>query len=184
MNRPRRRALLEQLGPCLHESTPGRGPAARPADEAAQVLLPVSTLRHAQPLRVLISWVSCGDDVEEVADDAVVDEVEDGGFGVLVDRDDGLGGLHAGPVLDGAGDAVGDVQLRRDGLAGLADLVGVRVPARVDRGAGGADGGAEGVGQVLDEAKFSAPLTPRPPETTIAASVSSGGRSTRAGCGR
>ena len=54
-------------------------------------------------------------------------------------------------MLDRAGDAVGDVELRRDRLAGLADLVGVRVPARVHRGARGADGGTERVGERLDD---------------------------------
>src|SRR3954453_22386863 len=86
----------------------------------------------------------------EVPDDAEVDELEDRRLLVLVDRDDRLRGLHAGPVLDRAGDAVGDVELRRDRLAGLADLEAVRLPARVDRGARGTHGRAEGVGEVLD----------------------------------
>src|SRR5450756_68414 len=81
-----------------------------------------------------------GDDGEQVADDAEVGDLEDRGLGVLVDRDDRLGGLHACPVLDGAGDADRDVQLRRDGLAGLADLELVRVPAGVGHRAGRADG--------------------------------------------
>ena len=42
------------------------------------------------------------------------------------------------------------------GLAGLADLVGVRVPAGVDRGAGRADRGAEGVGERLDRREVTA----------------------------
>ena len=87
----------------------------------------------------------------QVAHDAVVGELEDRRLGILVDRDDRLGGLHAGPVLDGPGDARRDVQLRRDGLAGLADLELVRVPAGVGGGAGGADGRAERVGQLLDD---------------------------------
>src|SRR5689334_18739217 len=74
-----------------------------------------------------------GQDLVQVADHAEVDELEDGCLLVLVDRDDGLGGLHAGAVLDGAGDAGGDIQLRGDSLAGLPDLVGVRHPAGVDR---------------------------------------------------
>ena len=47
----------------------------------------------------------------------------------------------------------GQVQLRRDGLAGLADLGRVRVPAGVDDGAGGGHGGvaAERLGQRLGE---------------------------------
>ena len=108
----------------------------------------------------------------QVAHDTEVDELEDRRLLVLVDRDDGLRGLHAGPVLDRAGDAVRDVQLRRDRLAGLADLERVRHPAGVDGGARGADGRAERVGEALDGSKL--PPVPRPPETTIAASVSSG----------
>jgi hypothetical protein len=38
-------------------------------------------------------------------------ELEDRGFGVLVDRDDRLGRLHARAVLDGTGDADRDVEL-------------------------------------------------------------------------
>jgi hypothetical protein len=72
-----------------------------------------------------------GDDGEQVADDAVVGDLEDGRFRVFVDRDDGPGGLHASPVLYRAGDPERDVQLRADGLAGLPDLELVRVPAGV-----------------------------------------------------
>jgi hypothetical protein len=41
-------------------------------------------------------------------------------------------------------------------LAGLADLEGVRVPARVDRGARGADRRTEGVGEGLDGTEVTA----------------------------
>ena len=105
----------------------------------------------AQLLRLVISSVSCGATCEQVADDAEVGELEDRRLGVLVDRDDRLGRLHAGAVLDGAGDADRDVELRRHGHAGLADLHGVRHPAGVDDGARGADGRAERVGQLLDD---------------------------------
>src|SRR5215469_18896008 len=88
-----------------------------------------------------------GDDLEQVADDAEVGDLEDRGLGVLVDRDDRLGGLHPGPVLDRAGDPDRRVQLRGDGLAGLADLEGVRVPARVGHRAGRADRRAERVSE-------------------------------------
>ena len=66
------------------------------------------------------------------------------------------------------------VELRRDRLAGLPDLELVRVPAGVGGRPRRADRGAEDVGERLDEPKFSALPTPRPPETTIDASVSSG----------
>ena len=65
--------------------------------------------------------------------------------------------LHPCPVLDGAGDAGRDVQLRGDGLAGLSDLELVRVPARVGGGAGGAHGTAELIGQRLDDAEVALP---------------------------
>ena len=91
------------------------------------------------------------DDLEQVADHAEVGQLEDRRLGVLVDRDDRLRGLHAGPVLDGAGDAECDVQLRGDRLAGLPDLELVRVEAGVDGRAGRADGAAEQVGELLDQ---------------------------------
>jgi hypothetical protein len=54
-------------------------------------------------------------------------------------------------VLDGARDADRDVELRRDDLAGLADLVVVGHEAGIDRGARGAQRGAELVGQRLEQ---------------------------------
>src|SRR5947209_14360867 len=66
---------------------------------------------------------------EQIAYDPEVGDFEDGGLSVFVDRDDGLGRLHASAVLNRAGDAERDVELRRDGLAGLPDLELVRVVA-------------------------------------------------------
>jgi hypothetical protein len=63
---------------------------------------------------------------------------------VLVDGDDDLRVLHAGEMLDGAGDPGGDVEFGRDHLAGLADLPVVRRVAGIDRG-------AELVGNRLDD---------------------------------
>src|SRR5215470_12287724 len=91
------------------------------------------------------------DNPEQVAHDAEVRELEDRCLGILVDHHDGLGSQHAGPVLDRPGDAHRHVQLRRDGLPGLADLELVRVPARVGGRAGRPDGGAQRVGQLLDQ---------------------------------
>src|SRR4051794_15042055 len=92
-------------------------------------------------------------DLVQVAHDPEIGELEDRRVGVLVDRDDVLRGLHADLVLDRAGDARREVQLRGDGLARLADLRRVGVPAGVDHGARGGDGGvaAEGLGQVVAE---------------------------------
>src|ERR1700677_5004527 len=91
------------------------------------------------------------DDLEQVADHAEVGQLEDGCLRVLVDGDDGLRGLHAGPVLDGAGNADRHVQLRRDRLAGLAPLELMRILACVGHRAGRADRRAERVGQLLDQ---------------------------------
>src|SRR4051812_8305542 len=100
-----------------------------------------------------------GEDRVEVADDAEVDQLEDRCLVVLVDGHDRLGGLHAGAVLDGPGDAGGDVELRRDRLSGLADLVAVRLPAGVDRRTRGAHGRAERVGEVLDRLELASRAT-------------------------
>src|SRR5690606_8585731 len=91
------------------------------------------------------------DDLEQITDQTVVGDLEDRRLLVLVDRDDDLAVLHPGEVLDGAGDADCDVQVRRDDLAGLPDLVFVGHIAGVDRGARGADRRVEHVGQLLDD---------------------------------
>src|SRR5689334_20693995 len=90
-------------------------------------------------------------DLEQVADDAEVGDLEDRRLFVLVHRDDRLRRLHAGAVLDGPGDAERDVELRRDGLSGLAHLELARVVATVDSRARGTDGAAERVGELFDD---------------------------------
>src|SRR5690242_8889619 len=86
--------------------------------------------------------IELGHQLEEIADEAVIGDLEDRCLLVLVDGDDDLRVLHPGEMLDGAGDADGDVELGRDDLAGLPHLVVVRHEAGVDRGARGADRGA------------------------------------------
>ena len=54
-------------------------------------------------------------------------------------------------VLDRAGDPRREVQLRRDRLAGLADLRRVGVPTGVDDRAGRGDGAAHRLGEFLGE---------------------------------
>src|SRR3954465_3145938 len=100
------------------------GATSRPLDDTA--LAPLAGLHRLGQL---------GHDLVEVADDAEVGELEDRGVGVLVDRHDVVRALHADLVLDRAGDARGQVELRRDRLAGLADLSGVGPPAPVHPGA-------------------------------------------------
>src|SRR2546421_3836804 len=89
--------------------------------------------------------------LEEVADDAVVGDLEDRRLGVLVDGHDHLGGAHAGQVLDGARDTEAQVELGRDRTAGLADLEAMRPPAGIDGGARGAHGGADHAPHLLED---------------------------------
>jgi hypothetical protein len=68
--------------------------------------------------------------------------------------------LHADLVLDRPGDAGGEVQLRRHGLARLADLARIREPARVHHGARRGDGAAEGAGELLELLEALRPAEP------------------------
>ena len=106
---------------------------------------------QATPYAARTSSASFGATCVQVADDAEVGEVEDRRVRVLVDRDDRAGVLHAHLVLDRAGDAERDVELRRDRLARLADLGRVRVPARVDDGSRRGDRAAERRGELLGQ---------------------------------
>src|SRR5574344_608897 len=92
-----------------------------------------------------------GNDDIEVADDAVVRDLEDRRVLVRVDRDDLRGVLHAGEVLDRARDAAGDEERGTDRDAGLPDLALVLAVAEVDRRAGAAHGAAEGTGEVVQQ---------------------------------
>ena len=67
-----------------------------------------------------------GQRVKQIGDEADVGHLEDRGSRILVDRDDRARVLDAREVLDRAGDADGDVELRRDDLAGLTYLQIVR----------------------------------------------------------
>ena len=91
-------------------------------------------------------------DLEQVAADAVVGDLEDGSGIVLVDRDDALGLAHTGLVLDGAGDTEGNVDLRVNGLAGLTDLMVGSEPAGVDGNTAAADDAAEHIGEAREQA--------------------------------
>ena len=90
------------------------------------------------------------DDVE-VADDAVVRDLEDRRVLVRVDREDLRGVLHAGEVLDRAGDAAADHQRGTHRDARLPDLPLVLAVAEVDRRAASAHRTAEDRGQVVEE---------------------------------
>ena len=68
----------------------------------------------------------------QIANYAVISNVEDVGILILVDSDDAVRAAHACYVLDSAGDTASDVKLRSNGLAGLAYLVSMCDPAAVN----------------------------------------------------
>src|SRR5258705_5270196 len=91
-----------------------------------------------------------GNRLIEIGDQTVIGDLEDRRILVLVDRDDHLGVLHAGEMLNRAGNTDGDIQFGRNHLAGLPNLPVIRRISGIDRGARGADTGAELVGERLD----------------------------------
>src|SRR5678816_3462874 len=88
---------------------------------------------------------------KEVADQTNVGGLEDRRFAILVDGDDRARILDAGHVLDRTGNADRHVELRRDDLAGLADLHVVRDVARVHGRARSAHRSAEALSQAEDD---------------------------------
>src|SRR6478735_9636027 len=122
------------------EVSPERSEGCR-GGAIADVLAPLRAKGNSERLDQL------GNGGEEILDQAIVGDAEDRRLLVLVDRDDDLRVLHSSEVLDGAADANRDVQLRRDDLAGLADLPVVGRVAGVDGGAARAERGAELVGE-------------------------------------
>src|ERR1700687_5242876 len=91
-----------------------------------------------------------GNRLIQIRDQAVIGNLENRRVLILVDRDDHLGILHAGEMLDRAGNADRDIEFRPHHLAGLPDLPVVRRIAGIDRGARRTDAGAELVGERLD----------------------------------
>ena len=90
-------------------------------------------------------------DLEQVADHEQVGELGDRRVGVAIDRDDRARRPHPDLVLDRAADAEREVQLGLDDLAGLADLLAVRDPARIHGGPGRTDRATERLGELLDD---------------------------------
>src|SRR5699024_3706992 len=90
-------------------------------------------------------------DLEQVAHDAEVSDIEDRGLAVLVDRDDGLRRLHAGLVLDRTGNAQCHIQLRRHGDTGLTDLMRLGDVTGIDCRTRSTESGPEDTGELADE---------------------------------
>src|SRR5262245_56400927 len=117
----------------------GSARSAVPGTMSSMVISSKSTLRIACLLELDIEFRKDG---KKIAYEAVVGDLEDRRVGILVDGDDHLGIFHAGEMLDGAGNADGDIELGRHHLPGLTDLVVVRHVAGIDGGPARADRGA------------------------------------------
>ena len=102
-------------------------------DGAALKISDVSEWTHERVVGRMPAGEGAGQGPEDVADDAVVGQLENRRVGVGVDRDDMLRGAHTGQMLDRAADTAGDVNLRRHDLAGLPDLVTIRPVTGIDR---------------------------------------------------
>lgn len=90
------------------------------------------------------------DDLEKIGNDAVGCNSEDRRVFVRVDSNDDLGSSHASHMLDGTGDAAGNIEIGVHGLAGLPNL---HIMARVSRVHGGtrsANGGADDVRTLME----------------------------------
>src|SRR5688500_3967033 len=89
-------------------------------------------------------------DLQGIADDPIVGDLENGRLLVTVNGHDGLCRPHARQVLDGPGDTNSNIERGTDRTASLADLVALGPPAVVSHGARAPDSRvAEGVGQFL-----------------------------------
>ena len=108
--------------------------------------------RTRVPAKVPVSLTGCQrqfrKNLEQVANQSDVRNLKDRRFLILVDRHNRAGVLDAGHVLNGPGNADRNIEIRRNDLAGLADLQFVRAIARIDSGAGCADTGTQRVGQL------------------------------------
>src|SRR5690348_4630475 len=81
-----------------------------------------------------------GHDFEDVADDAVIGNFENGRVGILVDGNDGARAFHSNDMLNCAADAQSEIEFWRDGLAGAADLPLHGEPARSEERRVGKEG--------------------------------------------
>src|SRR5580692_9434908 len=113
MRRSSSAVLLLRMGPTMSSSLPGNGFLQRE--------MKMVTMGRRSGFGCLHRLSERGDDFEEIGGDAVVGHFKDGRVGVFVDGYDTLRALHADKMLDGAGDADGEIELGRDRLAAAAD---------------------------------------------------------------
>ena len=93
------------------------------------------------------------DHVDRICLQIVVRDLKDRSFGVLIDGHDDLGVLHAGHVLNGAGNAEGHIELGSHDFSGLADLRFAGHEVHVNHGAGGTKSGPHLFSKLVESGK-------------------------------
>src|SRR3954467_2064349 len=99
---------------------------------------------------------------EQICHQAVIGDLEDRRFLVLVDRHDDLAVLHAGEVLDSPRNSDSDIQFGRDDFSGLSALELIGHEAGIHSGPRRADGGPEFISNRFDKLEVFAVLHPAP----------------------
>src|SRR5580658_4525401 len=132
--------ILRMVGAILAACSPricgalGRSLTSTIPIHLSQILRRSWPLRH---IRSVLNLIELGREFRqrlvEVRHQPVVGYLKDRRFLVFIDRDDHFGVLHAGEMLNGAGNTDGDVKVGRHHFSGLADLPVVRRIAGVDR---------------------------------------------------
>src|SRR5208337_4737476 len=92
-----------------------------------------------------------GQDLEQVTDQPVIRNLEYGRFLILIDRNDDARVFHAREVLDRTRDAHGNVEIGRDDLARLTNLIVVWNKAGINGSPARADRCAEPIGNPLQK---------------------------------
>ena len=93
-----------------------------------------------------------GKHLKSVPDDAVIRGFEKRRFRVGVDDNDDFGLVDSSQMLNRSTDPCGNVKIGPNGDAGLADVLVVRSPTDIADWAAAGSGGAQGLGQFLDDA--------------------------------
>jgi len=73
----------------------------------------------------------CWNNLKQVAYDTIIGNRKYRRIGICIDGHNNPGCLHAGQVLDLAGDTAGNIQVRSHRTTRLAYLMGIRNPSRI-----------------------------------------------------
>ena len=103
------------------------------------------------PLLLLERFFQRGNSVKQVSNKAVIRNLENGCFFVLIDGNDDFTVLHARQMLDGTGNANSDIKLRRNDFTRLTNLIIVWNLASINSSARCANSGAKLVSNCVDD---------------------------------